>query len=388
MLFLKLQAGILVSVVVSLLLSACMKHGEVRPEESAIHQGLIHFAPNSIDNGQSVAINQNRENAITTVVQDVRETVVYVKVKPDSQQFRIQEDVDDSGHVERSGFIVSEEGHIVTNFNFSPDKMSDIMITDINGTTYTAKLVGMDTYSGISLLQIDSVEEFPFVIFGDSDALMVGEWSIAMGVTGSMSRYDTEPAVSAGVISSKDNFVNFPADHGETVYPDLIRTDAMITPLLSGGPMLNANGHVVGLNIHLPVSDHANEELGYYGYAIPGNKVTKMINYLANDTKKTLSYSMGLEMVPVSGQLARQYRLPVEYGLFVLGVNRDGPAFQGGVMPGDIIIRIGNEMITGDTHAWSVLSEFKTGDQMPMTLLRSGMEMHINLMLRKRQKEE
>ncbi len=334
---------------------------------------------------KSETIQENRDNAITRVVRQSRDAIVMVTF--DSPKLLPGENPKqgDSNPTKRSGFFVSSEGHIVTKYRYSIDSGTDISVQVFEGTSLPAQIVGSDPYSGITLLKVDTTEEHEFVGFGNSDSLMVGEWSIALGIPADESRIDFQPSVSAGVVNALDCKIEYPA-FLETVYPDMIRTDAVITSSSEGGPMLNASGQVIGLNTYIPSGDGSDGSYGH-GYAIPGNKVARVVNHLADGDNVTLNYSVGLEMVPVTKKVADRYNLSVHQGLLVLGVNRDGPAYEGGILPGDVIISIGTDHIYGDTHAWAVLRQFNNGDLMPVTFMRDEKELETQIKLRKRVKK-
>ncbi len=370
----------------------CTDHNRTKTTEETPGSDIVQIPDVSSDSEVSVAmINESRETAITSVVKKARKAIVSVKAYPPAPDSNNSVTTHDTFTIDLSGFMVSDNGYVVTKM---PDTLSaeytaeyyhvDVITHD--GGAHASHIIGLDPHSGITLLKIDTGESLPYLAFGNSDSLMTGEWSIALGIPQADWYEDLYPSVSAGVISSTECNIEY-SDSSMPLYPDMIRTDAVITSLSTGGPLLNANGEVIGLNTHIPNSVRSGENLGY-GYAVPGNKVAKVVNYFANKDDFSLCYNMGLEMVPVTSDLANKYYLPVKYGLFVLGVNRDGPAFEAGILPGDIIIRIGDDFITGEKHAWAVLREYKKGDKMPIRLVRNHEEMDIRVLLRERLTEK
>lgn len=338
------------------------------------------------------AINQSRSNAITQAVSKAEPAIVSITVTElqrgytrdfDSFFFRfferpIQREVQSMG----SGFIISEDGLIVTNEHVASKQAKTIMVTLTNGESYEAELLGADEFADLSLLKIkDDNQKFPFVEFADSDLVMVGEWAIAMGNPFGLFA-DGQPTVTVGVVSGTNR--DFRPDPQEPrVYMDMIQTDAAINRGNSGGPLLNSEGEVIGVNTFIFTGGTSSGFVGL-GFAIPSDRVQKIIGQLKDSGEVSLDFDPGMEFTQMTNQLVYQYGLPPVAGLFVLSINKDGPAYDSGIMPGDIITRIGNERVTSEMHAWALMREFEEGDTMILRLFRDGSEYEAEMTLRKR----
>ncbi|MEX2600814.1 MAG: trypsin-like peptidase domain-containing protein [Balneolaceae bacterium] len=280
-----------------------------------------------------------------------------------------------------SGFIISEDGLIVTNQHVVGNGDYDIVIATTDGNTYDGKLLGTDGLSDLALIKIESNEPLPYVEFSDSEEVIVGEWAIAIGNPFGLFE-DGRPAVSVGVISAKNRDFR-PDPNNPRVYMDMIQTDAAINRGNSGGPLLNSEGRVIGVNTFLYTGGTSAGFVGL-GFAIPSNRVEKIVNQLLTAGQVALDYDPGMEFTAMTEELIYRYRLPTMHGLLVTTVNKDGPAFECGVMPGDIITRIGEERVISDMHAWALLREYDEGENMELQIWRDGDYYETDMLLRKR----
>ncbi|MEX1136686.1 MAG: trypsin-like peptidase domain-containing protein [Balneolales bacterium] len=346
---------------------------------------------NSNEAAQENPISISRENAITNTVKSASNAVVGITVTEVEEGTQLEFDPFygfflNPRHQREfqslgSGFIVSEEGHVVTNEHLSGRSAKTIKITTKAGKIYDASLIGADKYTDLALLKIQSDEKFPFLDFGDSEDVIVGEWSIAIGNPFGLFE-DGQPTVTVGVVSAtKRNFQPNPRE--PKMYLDMIQTDAAINRGNSGGPLLNANGEVIGVNTFIYTGGTSDGFVGL-GFAIPSNRVVKIINYLAGSGEIALNYDPGFDVVSIDKDIANKYNLSAMRGLLVTSVNKDGPAYESGILPGDIIMRIGTEFIHGKTHAWALFREYDEGDQMKIELLREGNRYEAKMSLRKR----
>lgn len=284
-----------------------------------------------------------------------------------------------------SGFIISEDGLVVTNQHVIGNNAKEIMVATIDGSTYDATLIGGDELTDLALLKVESDDPFPFVEFNDSDNVIVGEWAIALGNPFGLFE-DGQPAVTVGVVSAKNR--DFRSDpNNPRVYMDMIQTDAAINRGNSGGPLLNSEGKVIGVNTFIFTSGYSDGFIGL-GFAIPSDRAERIINQLLTGDDIALDYDPGMDFTVMTEQLVRRYQLPAIQGLLVTSVNKGGPAFECGVMPGDIILKIGGERVLSEMHAWALMHEYYEGDKMDLELLRDGQEYETEMLLRKRVKPE
>lgn len=349
---------------------------------------LVKVTQGSVSAQGDESVMQSRQNAITRAIERISPAVVGVTVTS-VEQARFTDPFFDPfflPHLEReftslgSGFIINKEGYVVTNEHVIGQNSRSIRVVMSDGKTYTANLVGSDEFTDIALLKIESDENFPFVEFGDSDEVIVGEWAIALGNPFGLFD-DGKPTVTVGVVSAvQRNFRPDPRD--PRIYLDMIQTDAAINRGNSGGPLVNSDGKVIGMNTFIFTGGTS---AGFVGlsFAIPSNRAAKIINQLAESHEVVLSFDMGISVRSIDRLTALQYNLP-SLGLLVISVNRDGPAFEAGVRPGDVITRIGNDMIYGEMHARALLGEYSEGDRMTIELVRGGTRYETNILLRRR----
>lgn len=373
--------------------SKTIKPIPVSAEANTLGEAKTKSADNSaqIQANQS-AITSSRANAITTAVAKAEPAIVSITVTElqrgytrdfDSFFFRfferpIAREVQSMG----SGFIISEDGLIVTNEHVAGNRAKTIMVTLTNGESYEAELLGTDEFADLALLKIKEENvRFPYIQFADSDQVMVGEWAIAMGNPFGLFA-DGQPTVTVGVVSGTNR--DFRPDPQEPrVYMDMIQTDAAINRGNSGGPLLNSEGEVIGVNTFIFTGGTSSGFVGL-GFAIPSDRVQKIIGQLKDSGTVSLDFDPGMEFTQMTNQLVYQYGLPPVAGLFVTSVNKDGPAYESGIMPGDIITRIGEERVTSEMHAWALMREFEEGDTMVLRLFREGAEYEAEMTLRKR----
>lgn len=341
---------------------------------------------------QTESISENRRNAITNAVEKASPAIVSITVTELQTGYHrnadpffsfffsrpVQREVQSMG----SGFIISSDGLIVTNQHVASESAKTVKVSLADGEVYDAEVLGADELADLALLKIISErEDFPHVTFAKSDQVLVGEWAIAMGNPFGLFA-DGQPSVTVGVVSAtKRDFKPDPNDH--RVYMDMIQTDASINRGNSGGPLVNSDGEVIGVNTFIFTGGTSNGFVGL-GFAIPSDRVIKIIDQLKESGSVSLDFDPGLEFTPMTRQLVYQYGLPPVPGLLVTSVNKDGPAYECGIMPGDIIIRIGEERVSSEMYAWALMREFEEGDTMVIQLHRDGKDYEAEMTLRKR----
>lgn len=346
---------------------------------------------NEIRQGFQNGIDTSRENAITMAVERASSSVVSIMVTSQVEAPRFPRDEflrhffgdqfqRDNSRM-GSGFIISDDGLVVTNQHVVGNNPSEIMISTIYGSTYTAELIGSDELTDIALLKIKSDAPFPFIEFSDSDDVRVGEWAIALGNPFGLFE-DGQPTVTVGVVSAKNRDFR-PDPSNPRVYMDMIQTDASINLGNSGGPLLNSEGEVIGINTFIFTGGTGSGFVGL-GFAIPSNRIDRIISQLLSSGSVMLDYNPGMEFTGMTEQLVYRYRLPYVQGLLVTSVNKDGPAFECGIMPGDIILKIGEERVVSEMHAWALLREYREGEEMNIELLRDNTRYETEMHLRQK----
>lgn len=349
--------------------------------------------PQAVSNANA-RINISRETAITQAVQKVSPAVVSITVTEVVQGGRrlgidefnrffsvpIEREVSSMG----SGFIISKDGLVVTNQHVANQNAKKVVVSLPDGSQHEAEVLGSDELADLALLRIKADGEFPTVEFGNSDSVIVGEWSLAVGNPFGLFEA-AEPSVTVGVVSALHRDFR-PNPNEPRVYLDMIQTDAAINRGNSGGPLVDSEGKVIGVNTFIFTGGTSSGFIGL-GFAIPSNRVQKIIQQLSTAGEVHLSYDPGFNTTEMTYKMAATYDLPVIPGLLVQSVNRDGPAYEAGVLPGDIILKIGKERVQSKMHAQALLREYEEGDSMRVELLRERDRYETKLYLRKKVKE-
>jgi serine protease Do len=268
-----------------------------------------------------------------------------------------------------SGFIISEDGLVVTNQHVVGVNASEVMVTLATGETLKAEIIGIDELTDLSLVKINAERPLPFLSFGDSETIMVGEWCIAMGNPFGLFD-DGTPSVTVGVVSAINRDFR-PNPRMPRVYSDMIQTDASINSGNSGGPLLNAMGDVIGVNTFIYTGGTSDGFVGL-GFAIPSNRVVRIIDQLRNAGKVLPRFDLGYEIRDITLDDARQYSLPYINGVFVYAVNKDGPAFESGILPGDILWKLDNQLLYSKNYYEALMRDYNEGDSIRVEIYRGG----------------
>jgi serine protease Do len=276
-----------------------------------------------------------------------------------------------------SGVIISPDGYVLTNDHVAGNAIEAI-VTMTDGTQHEAKIIGSDPSSDICLLKIKG-NNFPFVKLGDSDKIMIGEWVIALGNPFGLFDINDQPTVTVGVVSAKG--MNLGAQDNR-YYVNMIQTDAAINTGNSGGPLVNAFGELIGMNTLIYTAGSAGN-IGL-GFAIPINKIKRVIDELKTNGKVDRDFWTGLSIQTIDQAIAKAYDLKSTRGVIVTQVQRNSPAEKAGIKIYDIITGINNFKINNETTMIGKLQEFRTGDQLEVKIIREGKQISVKLVLERR----
>ena len=270
-----------------------------------------------------------------------------------------------------SGVVYDTDGNIITN-NHVIENAESITVT-IGGKSYDASLVGTDPSSDVAVvkadLQGDSVT--PMEI-GDSDDLQVGDWVMSVG-----SPFGLENSVSQGIVSALSRNTMLQNSEGDTLYTNLIQTDATINPGNSGGALVDSEGKLVGI-CTLFSSD--TESFAGIGYAIPGNYATEIADKIISGETVTHAY-IGLTMQTVNAQNSFRHNLGTDQGAYVVEVAEGGPAEAAGIQAGDVITKIGDDDISSADEAILAVRSHSVGETVSVTVMRGSEEMSFDVTL-------
>ena len=264
-----------------------------------------------------------------------------------------------------SGFIISEDGYILTN-NHVVGGADKIVVTLQDGKKFdNAKIIGTDPKSDVALIKVDA-ENLPVIELGDSDALDIGEWVIAVG-----SPFGLQATVTVGVVSAKSRGV------GLAEYEDFIQTDAAINPGNSGGPLLNIEGKAIGLNTAI-----FSQSGGYMGigFAIPINLARSVTDQLKKSGKVTRGY-LGIVMHPekITPELAEVFGLKDNKGVLITEVVPDSPADKGGLKRRDIILEMDGETVEDWQSFRNNVAMLEPGTKVTLNVFRNGKKKEIEV---------
>ncbi len=266
-----------------------------------------------------------------------------------------------------SGFIFRKNGYILTNNHVVSDA-DNISVQLSDGTSYKAKVVGLDKDTDIAVLKIDVDEDLPTAEFGDSDSLRVGEWVMAIG--NPFPELGLERTVTVGVVSAKGRGnLNFGPEYTPQ-YQNYIQTDASINPGNSGGPLVNIHGKVVGINAAITNPTGIKFNIGI-GFAIPINLAKSVIPDLIEKGKVSRGF-LGIFFQELNKNTADALNLPSTEGVLVRKVEPGTPADEAGLKMGDVIIGFNGQKIVNGQKFRMMVAEAGPGEKVTLDIIRDG----------------
>ena len=269
-----------------------------------------------------------------------------------------------------SGFVISEDGYIVTN-NHVIEGADEISIEFFSGKTLDAKLIGTDPKTDIALLKVESDAPLPFVNFGDSNVMRVGDWVMAMG-----NPLGQGFSVSAGIVSARNRELS-------GTYDDFIQTDAAINRGNSGGPLFNMDGQVIGVNTAILSPNGGSIGIGF---SMASNVVAKVVQQL-KDFGETRRGWLGVRIQDVTPDVAEAMGLKDPKGALVTDVP-DGPAKDGGVLSGDVIVGFEGTAISDTRDLVRRVADADVGKAVRLEVLREGKTQTLLVTLGRREEAE
>ncbi len=277
-----------------------------------------------------------------------------------------------------SGVIISEDGYIVTN-NHVINNADELMVTLHNKKTYKAKVIGTDPAYDLAVIKIEAAA-LPFLLYGNSDDLKIGQWVLAIGYP-----LNLETTVTAGIVSAKARSLGLNKDRNgssATGVESFIQTDAAVNQGNSGGALINTEGKLVGINsaIASPTGSYAG-----YSYAIPVNIAKKVVDDLIKFGTVQRGY-LGLQYVAASDMeedIKKRNGVPLNAeGIYAQDVPTDGGAYAAGIRKGDVIKKIDGVNVETGAELQGQISRYKPGDKVLITYLRSGKENTVTVTLK------
>lgn len=277
-----------------------------------------------------------------------------------------------------SGFIISEDGYVVTNNHvISGGKpgngpVGQITVTMPDRKEYSARVVGRDSSSDLAVLKIEG-RGLPFVKFGDSSKSRVGDWIVAIG-----NPYGLGGSVTAGIVSALHRNI------GSGPFDRYIQTDAAINQGNSGGPMFDLNGNVIGINsaIYSPTGGNVG-----IGFAIPAELARPIVETLKGGAKVKRGY-LGIQLNPMDPGIFDSLGLPKNRGELVAKVEPGQPAARAGIQQGDVIVKVNGRDVTPDETLSFIVSNLPIGSRVPIELIRAGNRLSVTAVLAERPTDE
>jgi len=302
---------------------------------------------------------QEAGSSVVTIVGTIPGSITFFGQSPDSQ-------------VSGSGVILTQDGYVLTN-NHVVDGTNQITIIMADGSQVPAKLIGTDKYADLAVLKIDSQIQ-AVAKFGNSDTLKPGESVIAIGSP----LGDFKNTVTVGVVSATGRTID--TGNGYQM-EDLIQTDAAINHGNSGGPLVDLNGEVIGINtLIVRGTGFGGDVAEGLGFAIPSNTAQAVADQIIQNGYFARPY-LGIQWQPISPQIADAYGLPVKWGAYISSINPNSPASLAGLKRGDIITKIGDITLDADHSYINSLFTYSPGETINLEVVRGLKTLEIQATL-------
>lgn len=338
----------------------------------------------------------SRQNAITKAIANSRDAVVGINVV-ELQEFtyspfgydpflndlfkmfnqKMVKQVQSLG----SGFLISPDGYVITNDHVAGNAKK-IIVTLTDGRKFDARIIGTDPVSDITLIKIDA-KNLPFLKFGSSKDLIVGEWAIAMGNPFGLFDINSKPTVTVGVVSNLGiNMIN-EGRFLSRVYKDMIQTDAAISSGNSGGPLLNSNGDVIGMNTVIYSTSQSSQGAGSIGigFAIPIDRIKQVIDELIENGKIDRTTFSGMDVDNLDENYKKNYRIDADFGVIVTRIYRRSPAERSGIEPADVIIGVNGKTIYHTNDLLVEIMDGRVGQKFNLDIIRGGEKISKTIIL-------
>jgi len=300
--------------------------------------------------------------AFSQLAKDAKDSVVSIEVgKEDNPRW-----LDGMG----SGFVISDDGYLLTNHHVTEDS-DQLLVKLADGREFEAELVGSDPETDLSLIKIPATDLKAFD-FGSVDSAEVGSWVVAIGAP-----FGFEQTVTAGIISAKGRSV------GEQYVP-YIQTDVAINVGNSGGPLINMDGKVIGVNSKIISTDGGSVGLSF---AIPIDLAVDVVNQLKNHGKVKRGF-LGVGYVEVTRRIAQELALEKNRGALISQVSRNSPASKGGLKQGDVVTAVDGKEIINYTELPFLIGRLRPGMETELSIIRDGQIKKVKLVIGSRDPQE
>jgi serine protease Do len=270
-----------------------------------------------------------------------------------------------------SGFVIDPSGYIVTN-NHVVDGAKDIEVTLTDGSEYPAEVIGTDAKTDLALLKVEAKKPLPFVPFGDSDKMRIGDWVMAVG-----NPFGLGGTVTAGIVSARGRDIH------EGPYDDFLQIDAAINQGNSGGPTFSTDGSVIGINT--AIFSPSGGSVGI-GFAIPSNLAKPIIAELKDQGHIDRGW-LGVAIQPLTTDLTQGMGLKSDKGALVSSVQDNSPAAEAGIKSGDVVMRFGDHEIESPKDLSRAVADTASGATVPVKIWRDGSEQTVEVKIAEMKEE-
>ncbi|MBL7942075.1 MAG: trypsin-like peptidase domain-containing protein [Flavobacteriales bacterium] len=273
-----------------------------------------------------------------------------------------------------SGVIISADGYVVTN-NHVVEGADRVTVTTNNNKDFQAQVVGADPSTDIAVLKIDG-DDLPFLAWGSSENVQVGEWVLAVG-----NPFDLTSTVTAGIVSAKARNINLlNPGYNREIFPveSFIQTDAAVNPGNSGGALVNTRGELIGINT--AIASRTGSYAGY-SFAVPATIASKVAADIIKYGNVQRAF-IGVSINDVNAEIAEQAGLSEVSGVYVSALTQGGAAAESGISEGDIILKVNNIQVKNVPELQEQISKYRPGDKVNVAVWRSGKLQEIPVTLR------
>ena len=271
-----------------------------------------------------------------------------------------------------SGVIISDDGFIVTN-NHVVDGADEVTVTLSNKKSFKAKVVATDPSTDLAVVKVDA-KGLPFLLYGNSDDVKVGQWVLAVGYPLTL-----ETTVTAGIVSAKGRSIDINSRQSQSPVESFIQTDAAVNPGNSGGPLINPQGQLIGINsaIASPTGSYAG-----YSFTIPVNIVKKVVTDLMKYGTTQRAY-LGITYARdnMSDDVKKEQGVGDEQGVYVMDVTASGAAAKAGILKGDIITKLNGQSINSGAELVGQIAIYRPGDKIKLNYERGGSDHEVTVTL-------
>lgn len=350
--------------------AAVFMYDQIAPREIIINEA----APSSFANMDDILFSGRAKQQFTSsaptnfidAAQEGRPAVVYIRAIGENSlsSFRNSDFSSSSG----SGVIISPDGYIATN-NHVVENSKNIKVTLNDNREFKAKLIGSDPTSDLALLKIEE-EALPYLVFGNSDSLEIGEWVLAIG-----NPFRLQSTVTAGIVSAKGRNINILENTG---IESFIQTDAAVNPGNSGGALVNTGGELIGINTAIMTYSGRYEG---FSFAIPSNLVQKII-YDIKEYGAVQRGWLGITINNVDSDRAIDLGLDVVGGVYIERVENKSAANAAGLVKGDVITSVNGVNTMSTPSFMEQVAQFRPGDEIELSYIRSGKPENATVTLR------